>query len=130
LARIPIKIGPNSFYNWDLSWDGKYISAARKGEESTIYMRRTDGQPIRDLEIKGWPGLDFMDFSADSKGFFVNSLSNGIGTLLYVDQSGKGHALWQPKSPIALWGTPTRDGRRLALYGETSNSNLWMIKDF
>lgn len=130
LARMPIKIEPNISYNWDLSWDGKYISAAVSGEESTIHMRRTDGRPTRDLEIKGWPGLNYMDFSAHSNGFFINSLSNGIGTLLYVDQSGKGRPIWQPKSPIANWGTPTRDGRRLALYGETSNSNLWMIKDF
>ena len=116
LCRIAVE--PNRDYNWNLSPDGTYISAA-KAEENPIHIRRTDGQPAHDLTIKGWPGLDYMDFSADSKGLFIRSYSNGIGTLLYLDPSGKGHPLWQPKSPIVGWGMPSRDGRQLAIRGDS-----------
>ena len=100
------------------------------GAESTLLVRRTDGHPTHDVEIKGWPGLNFMDFSADSKGLFMNSMSNGVGTLLYVDLTGRAKPLWQPKYPNVLWALPTRDGRHLAIAAESSNSNLWVLKDF
>jgi eukaryotic-like serine/threonine-protein kinase len=128
LCRIPVR--RDKEYNWDLSPDGLYILAGMGGAESTLLVRRTDGHPIHDVEIKGWPGLNFMDFSADSKGLFMNSTSNGVGTLLYVDLTGRAKPLWQPKYPNVLWAFPTRDGRHLAIAAESSNSNLWVLKDF
>jgi len=71
-----------------------------------------------------------MDFSVDSKGLFMNSTSNGVGTLLYVDLAGKATPLWQPKYPNVGYAFSTRDGRHLAIIGETLYSNLWTLKDF
>jgi hypothetical protein len=107
-----------------------YILAGIEGAESTLLVRRTDGRPTHDVEIKGWPGLEYMDFSADSKGVFMNSTSNGVGTLLYVDLTGKAHPLWKPKYPNVGWAFPTRDGRQLAIVGQSSYANVWMLKDF
>src|SRR5262249_4373657 len=98
--------------------------------DGALLVRRTDGRPAHDLAIKGWPGLNFMDFSADSKGLFMNSTSNGVGTLLYVDLAGRATPLWQPKYPNVFWAFPPGDGRHLAISMESSNSNLWMLKDF
>jgi serine/threonine protein kinase/Tol biopolymer transport system component len=117
-------------YNWALSPDGVYILAAIESAESTLLVRRTDGGSSHDVEIKGYPGLDYMDFSADSKGIFMNSTSNGVGTLLYVDLTGKVHPLWQPKYPYVGYAFPTRDGRHLAIIGGSAYSNVWMLNDF
>jgi len=117
-------------YNWALSPDGQLITAGVENAESTLYLLRTDGRKANNIEIKGWPGLEFMDFSADSKGLFMNSTSNGVSTLLFADLNGKAHLLWQPKSPSVEWALPTRDGHRLAISGQTTNSNIWMIRGF
>jgi hypothetical protein len=127
LARVPCN--PSRHYNWAVSPDGKYISV-KQSEQSTIYLRRTDGQPIPDITVKDWPALDNMDFAADSKGLLMNASPNGIRTLLYVDLTGRARQLWQPQSPKVGWAVPTRDARRLAIEGETVSSNIWSLKDF
>jgi dipeptidyl aminopeptidase/acylaminoacyl peptidase len=128
LCRIPIDRKKD--YNWVLSPDGLIVLAGIENVESTLYVRRTDGRAAHDIDIKGWPGLEYMDFSADGKGLFMNSTSNGVGTLLYVELTGKVHPLWQPKSPGVGFATPTRDGHKLAILGQNFSSNVWMIKDF
>jgi eukaryotic-like serine/threonine-protein kinase len=127
LVRIPCN--PSRLYNWALSPDGKYISAAQE-EQGTIYLRRTDGQVLPDFTVKDWPGPDNMDFAADSKALLMNAAPNGLKTLLYVDFTGRAHQLWQPQSPRVGWAVPTRDAKRLAIEGETINSNIWSLKDF
>jgi eukaryotic-like serine/threonine-protein kinase len=117
-------------YNWNISKDGVYIMAGISGAQSKLLLRRTDGRPAHDVEVKGWPGLNNIDFSADSKGVFMNSTSNGVATLLYVDLAGNAHPLWQPKYPTVSNAMPSRDGRHLAITGESDSSNLWMLRDF
>jgi eukaryotic-like serine/threonine-protein kinase len=117
-------------YNWNISKDGVYIMAGIWGAQSKLLLRRTDGRPAHDIDVKGWPGLNNIDFSADSKGVFMNSTSNGVATLLYVDLAGNARALWQPKYPTVSNAMPSRDGRHLAITGESDSSNLWMLRDF
>ena len=71
-----------------------------------------------------------MDFTADSKGLFVNSMTNGGGTLLYIDSAGKAHSLLKQQSVNVSWGIPSRDGRRLTMLGQAFSANLWMLQDF
>jgi hypothetical protein len=117
-------------YNWNVSKDGVYVMAAIAGAQSKLLLRRTDGRPAHDIGGKGWPGLNNIDFSADSKGVFMNSTSNGVATLLYVDLAGNAHPLWQPKYPTVSNAEPSRDGYHLAITGESDSSNLWMLRDF
>jgi eukaryotic-like serine/threonine-protein kinase len=127
LARAPCN--PARHYNWALSPDGKYIASAQE-EQSTINLRRTDGQVLPDITVKDWPGPDNMDFAADSKALLMNAAPNGVKTLLYVDLAGNARQLWQPQSPRVGWAVPTRDAKRLAIEGETVSSNIWCLKDF
>ena len=127
LTRVPCN--PSRHYNWALSLDGKYIAAAQE-EQSTINLRGTDGQVLPDITIKDWPGPDNLDFAANSKGLLLNAAPNGLKTLLYVDLSGRARQLWQPQSPRVGYGVPTRDGKRLAIEGETVSSKIWSLKDF
>jgi len=127
LARIPWNASRH--YNWALSPDGKYITAAQD-EQGTILIRRINGPAIPDITVKGWPGIDNMDFAADSKALIMNSIPNGRKILLYVDLSGNARVLWQPESPHVGFAVPSHDGKYLAIEGETISSNIWSLKDF
>jgi len=116
-------------YQWDVSPDGSSIATVKIGDD-TVHVLALDGRPNRDLTLKGWPNLNSVDFSADGKGFFVNSTSNGTATLVYVDQSQRAHPAWQWKSPGISWAVPSRDGRRFAIMQLTYSGNMWMIEDF
>jgi hypothetical protein len=115
-------------YNWNISKDGVYIMAGIAGAQSKLLLRRKDGRPAHDVVIKGWPGLSNIDFSADSKGVFMNSTSNGVATLL-ADLAGNVRPLWQPKYPTISNAMSSRDGRHLAITGESDSSNLRMLKE-
>jgi Tol biopolymer transport system component len=125
LARLPKD--PKIDLPWNFSPDGKRIAALVPGAAS-VHMVPLDGDQPRDITVKGWPPFNCLDFSADSMGFFVNSMTNGGGTLLYVDLNGKAHPLWQ--SAFFIWGIPSWDGRRLAILGLAMNGNLWMLENF
>jgi Tol biopolymer transport system component/DNA-binding winged helix-turn-helix (wHTH) protein len=127
LARLPKD--PKIEFHWNLSPDGKRIANLVPGAPA-IHLLSLDGKPPREITVKGWPVFNTLDFSADSTGFFVSSMTNGGGTLLYVDFNGKAHPLWQQRSARFAWGVPSWDGRRLAILGPTPNGNLWMLENF
>ena len=127
LARLPID--PRVVSYWVLSPNGKQMASLIPGA-AAIRLVPLDGGDPRDIPVKGWPPFDSLDFSADSMGFFVNSMTNGGGTLLYIDLNGKAHPLWQQRSASIIWAIPSWDGRRLAILGPAFNGNLWMLENF
>jgi hypothetical protein len=82
------------------------------------------------LWLKGGRGSTTWIFQPIARVEFMNSTSNGVATLLYVDLAGNAHPLWQPKYPTVSLALQSRDGRRLAIMGESDSSNLRMLKDF
>jgi len=127
LARL--SKDPKTDSHWILSPDGKQIADLVPGV-AAIHLLPLDGGHPRDITVKGWPAFNTLHFSADSLGFFVNSMTNGGSTLLYIDAKGKAHPLWQQRSTWIIWGIPSWDGRRLALLGPALNGNLWMLENF
>jgi len=48
-----------------------------------------------------------------------------------VDLKGNARVLWQYKGGSdAIWGVPSPDGRHLAIRGDATNSNVWVIEGF
>ena len=127
LART--SVDPTKKYNWALSPNGSYIAIKVDDGEGKLTILSTEGHAPRQTEITGWPGLQYMDFSSDSKGLFMTSTRNGISALLYVDLTGKAHSLWEPKLPTVGWAITTRDGKRLAIVGFSVVSNVWSVKN-
>jgi serine/threonine protein kinase len=127
LLRYPFD--SNKLTNFTISLDGKVI-AIEGYEENTIHLLYLDGRPPRDVMVKDWPGFNSVDFSADSKGLIVNSVTSGGGTLLYVDPSGKAHPLWKHKTLGQSYGLPSRDGRHVTILGQAFSANLWMLENF
>jgi serine/threonine protein kinase len=127
LARYPGD--PKVFDNWNISPDGKWLGLVHPRDTVIHFVPLAGGKP-HDLRVQGWPGFDSVDFDIDGKGLFVCSATTGGGTLLYLDPSGKAHALWQQKSSPQTWAIASRDGEHLALMGQSQNANLWMLEDF
>ncbi|HMI52303.1 MAG TPA: hypothetical protein VK525_12380 [Candidatus Saccharimonadales bacterium] len=51
-------------------------------------------------------------------------------TLLRVNLDGKATPIWQNSQPLEIWGVPSPDGRHIAMFGTSAESNVWMIDDF
>jgi serine/threonine protein kinase/Tol biopolymer transport system component len=121
---------PNGDYSsYSLSPDGTRIGIIKAGVNH-VYVLPLDGSAMRDLTVTGWSGLNSCDWSADSNGFFIESISGLRSTLLFVDLNGKPYPLWQQKSSVQTWGVPSPDGRHLAVLGHEFNGNMWMIENF
>jgi serine/threonine protein kinase/dipeptidyl aminopeptidase/acylaminoacyl peptidase len=127
VARYPAD--PNVQDNWNMSPDGKWLGLIHP-DSTTIHFLPLAGGRAHELTVQGWPGFGSIDFDVDSKGIFVSSKTDGGATIVYVDAAGKGHPVWQQKSSFLNWAVPSRDGRHLAMLGQSANANLWLLENF
>jgi serine/threonine protein kinase len=115
-----------------LSPDGATFAISRGGE-AEIYIRllSLSGGSDRGITVKGWPNVVGLAWSPDGKWFYCGSVSPQGGTLLYVDLKGNARVLWQNKAAHGvIYGIPSPDGHYLAMPGEVTNSNVWMVEGF
>jgi serine/threonine protein kinase len=115
-----------------LSTDGSRFAISREGEpEIHIRLLSLSGGSDREVTVKGWPNITGLGWSLDGKGFYCGSRSPLGGTLLYVDLKGNARVLWQYRGGSGeIWGIPSPDGRHLAIRGQVTNSNVWMVEGF
>lgn len=52
--------------------------------------------------------------------------------LLYVNLEGRASVLWEQNlaGRWLTWGTPSPNGRYVALLGYTADSNVWLLENF
>jgi hypothetical protein len=78
--------------------------------------------------------LTTLNYASDGKGFFVGDRSLAEDRELHMDLSGNTSVLWrQPGtagSDSVIWGTPSPDGKYLALVLVTDDSNVYMVENF
>jgi serine/threonine protein kinase/Tol biopolymer transport system component len=133
LTRISLR-QPNRGYGWDLSCDGSRLAFTQFDErEGRIEILPLVGGQAREVSVKGWNGLWAIGWAADGKGLFVSSIpTSGGSMLLYVNLEGRANLVWQQKltGRYWTWGTPSPNGRYLALGGHTEDSNVWMLENF
>ncbi len=131
LARFDIE--PNASYKWDLSPDGTRIAVLKRSEDR-IRILSLIGAPARQVTVKGWKSLQTVDWAADGKGLFVSSATKGSSVLLYCDLQGKATVMWQQageqEGSLDIYAIPSPDGRHVAMFGWTVNSNMWMLENF
>ncbi|MBV8672403.1 MAG: protein kinase [Acidobacteriaceae bacterium] len=122
---------PGSLVNWMPSPDGsRLIFADFNPMEGRLRLLPLDGTPPKDIEVKGWAGFNSVDWAADGKSFFVSSQSPTSTTLLHVDLEGHAIPLWDQPGGFRTWAIAAPNGRDLAIAGETTSSNVWMIENF
>jgi eukaryotic-like serine/threonine-protein kinase len=131
LTRFDIE--PNASYKWDLSPDGTRIAVLKRSEDR-IHILSLIGEPARQVTVKGWTRLQTVDWMADGKGLFVSSPMKGSSVLLYSDLQGKASVIWQQageqEGSLDIYAIPSPDGRQVAMFGWTLNSNMWMLENF
>lgn len=116
-------------YNWDLSPDGVSVAIEQVGGNRIDVVNLRD-HTKREVTPTGWTLFASLDWTADGNGFYVGSQSLKRATLLYLGLDGQTHVLWERDGAFQAWGVPSPDGRRLAILGQTANSNLWLIESF
>ena len=127
-----IERDPSSGFYGGLSPDGSTFAFSR-GREAEIHIRllSLSGGSDRGITVKGWPNMQGLDYSPDGKGLYWGSVSPQRSTLLYVDLEGNARVLWQCRGAgSAIAGVPSPDGRYLAIRGDVTNSNVWMVEGF
>jgi Tol biopolymer transport system component len=135
LTRVnlrPPEGGPVARYGWDLCRDGSRLAFTQfDGREGRIQLLPLAGGVAREVNVKGWHSLSELFWAADGKGLFVCEYQTSTAMLLYVDLEGHAEVLRDQKIvENGTWGTPSPNGRYLALLGWTSESNVWLLENF
>jgi hypothetical protein len=79
--------------------------------------------------VKGYTNFQSLRWAADSRSGFVAAFSSGFNQLLNVGMNGNTRMIWRQSPGIfAMAGTPSPDGRRIALQGNSGDANVWMIE--
>ena len=80
----------------DLSGDGSRIALTQLDyREGRIRILPFDRQEPREINVRGWHGLDNPFWAADGRSLFV-SASAGLGaTILYINLEGRGEVVWR-----------------------------------
>jgi serine/threonine protein kinase/Tol biopolymer transport system component len=132
LTRINLR-QPSSYCDWDLSRDGSRLASTQFDDrEGRIEILPLAGGETREVNVKGWNGLWAIGWAPDSKGLFVSRYPSSGTMLLYVNLEGRASVLWEQKltGRYWTWGTPSPNGRYVALLGWSEDSNVWMLENF
>jgi Tol biopolymer transport system component len=129
VARMATK--PGFRYMWNLSPDGSEIAMLFPEGQNRIRLLPVGGGQPHDLVIKGWSSLNSPAWAADSKGLYIASVTPRGATLLYIDLKGHANPVWEQRVDLwACYGFPSPDGRYLAILGNTTDGNVWMLENF
>jgi Tol biopolymer transport system component len=120
-----------------LSSDGsQFLFLTRSPREATLRFGSLPEKPLREIKLLGWSNLNSADWAPDGKSIFISSGTPLGATLLRVDLHGRVQPIWQvwgsgrSWDSGRTWAIPSPDGRRLALLGQTTHSNAWLLENF
>ena len=132
---LRIDTSPTALYTWSMSPDGTKI-AVMNPQEGRVAIHHLDGKPTTEILPKGITLGDALDWSADSKGLFIDYATKRGMALGYLDLRGNTHLVWEETAfqgaagIAAPWGIPSRDGKHLAINGTYPSSNAWLLENF
>jgi hypothetical protein len=124
-------LDPNEKNWWiDISPDGNRIAATRT-PTGPIYILSLHGQPVQQIQVKGWSNVQAFSWIPDGKGLFVVAGIRSGRVVLHVDLQGNAHVVWQNAGGSGeTLAIPSPDGRHLAMQAWTTNGNMWMVENF
>jgi Tol biopolymer transport system component/DNA-binding winged helix-turn-helix (wHTH) protein len=123
-------------YNWSLSSDGSTLAIAKASKldvsvKPDIRLLSLNGHGERTISLKEWPKVSTIDWAADGKSLWVSTSNNtGTSALLNVDLQGRARPVWEQTKMEVGWAIPSPDGRYLALWQASGDSNVWMIENY
>ena len=132
VARADINRG---FHNWSLSPDGKNIALVEWGEDR-VRLIGTDGGDARTLPLKGWKGLQYVNWAADGRHLYLSGTRNVTDdpewAIFETDFAGNIEVLIRMSSDQG-WiynPAPSPDGRYLIYNERTWPSSVMMLENF
>jgi len=123
-------------FNWSLSPDGSTLALAKASKLDLSVVPDIRLLSLRDhsertIRLKEWPKVSSIDWAADGRSLWVSSSTNtGTNALLNVDLQGRARPVWEQTKMEVGWAIPSPDGRYLALWQASGDSNVWMIENF
>ena len=134
LPQLRIQDASSYAYNWTLSPDGK-ILATGKGKilqrEPNITFTSVEDGSKRTVTAQAWAGINSIDFAADGRSVWASAFTNtGKWALLSVDLQGRTRTMLEDAQMAIGWAIPSPDGKHLALWKASGNSNVWMLESF
>jgi Tol biopolymer transport system component len=121
-------------FNWTLSSDGSMLALApwREGQnagELQIFSLASGEQ--RTLSLPGWTQISSIDWAADSRNIWASACEpSGTRALILVDLRGRVRTMLEDAQKQMGWAIPAPDGRHVALWQASGNSNAWMLQGF
>jgi hypothetical protein len=80
---------------------------------------------VKEIPVTGFGTTLASHWSADGKGFFVETYTGTQYDLVWVALDG--HTSLLAQSPDLLWAIPSPDGKKIAFPGRTPlNRNVWI----
>ncbi len=113
--------------------DGSLLAiCAPDPHEGRIRLFSFSDGSMRDLPVKGWSGLNAIDWASDSKSLFASGLRpDGTVVLLNVDLRGNAYPVLEQKNGQGMcWAIPSSDGKHLAAMLMNGESNAWLLEGF
>ena len=118
---------PTMLGDWSVSPDGSTVAMANHDPGNPaiqlIHLSPNRSTPPSTIPVHGFGEVREATWSADAQGLFVETKTTAGYDLVYVNLAARTKLLRQ--SPIAIWGIPSRDGKKLAFPGLTVASNVW-----
>ena len=118
-----------SFTNWSLSPNGETVAIVHNDDNRIRLVELASGAETT-IEVADWSAFEFIDWSADGSGLFVNAGFATSGTypvLLRVDLDGTTHLLRQALNEWHVRPYASPDGRSLAFGRMPFHGNAWLI---
>jgi len=121
-------------HNWTLSADGSTLAMAKMHHvpgPAVIRLFSVATGKDRILTLPAWSGISCLDWAADGRTIWVSASSpTGIQTLLNVDLHGRARPVLPESERDLGWAIPSPDGRHLAIWEASGNSNAWLLEGF
>lgn len=127
--------------NWELSPDGKYLarSILKPNQDAQIRIFSIADGSDSTVEVKGWPDLIGIYWSADGKKLWAGAVDPkhaGFGgaktcPLLEIGLDRNVRVMASLSDVCFYVGLPSPDGRYLAIEGaKADTSNVWLVQNF
>ena len=111
-----------------ISPDGTRLAIARS-PETPIEIHSLRGQFIRTIPSRVPGKFVAVGWAADQQGLFVTRQAQGGTELLHVDMKGTTQNLYKCTG-WGCFGSPSPDGRHLAILDHRQSTNMWMMEKF
>jgi len=111
-----------------ISPDGTRLAIARS-PETPIEIHSLHGQLIRTIPSRVPGKFLNVGWAADQQGLFVTRQAQAGPELLHIDMRGNTHSLYKCTG-WGCFGSPSPDGRRLAILDHRQSTNMWMMENF